>query len=342
MATHHNGGMADPTAAPWELMRLMDGFVTTQVLYAAAELGLADELSTGPMTATELAERLNVNARSLAQMLRWLTIEGVLVDDDAGRFALTPTGEALQPLRGAAVVRGAVYYSAASGLLDCLRTDGIPFERAYGERFFDHLDRDPAHQAAFEASMSSRGHQEAAAVTGALANVTLGRVVDVGGGRGVLLAHLLAADRDAHGILVDRPDVVPVAERYLAEAGVADRVSVMAADFFVEVPAGHDTYVLSRVLHDWTDVDARRILQRCRAAIPDHGQLLVVEAALPRRARDTPAAVRMDLHMFLLFGGGERTEQEYGALLADTGFQLNEVLPTGSMSGLTVIRATPS
>jgi hypothetical protein len=50
----------------------------------------------------------------------------------------------------------------------------------------------------------------------------------------------------------------------------------------------------------------------------------------------------MDLHMFLLFGGGERTEQEYGALLADTGFQLNEVLPTGSMSGLTVIRATPS
>ena len=85
-------------------------------------------------------------------------------------------------------------------------------------------------------------------------------------------------------------------------------------------PRACDGYLLSRVLHDWTDVDAQRILAACRRAVPDHGRLLVVEAVLPDRAVDAPAAVRMDLHMMLLFGSRERTRAELDRAARESGF----------------------
>jgi hypothetical protein len=56
------------------------------------------------------------------------------------------------------------------------------------------------------------------------------------------------------------------------------------------VPEGADIYVLSRVLHDWDDADAERILATCRAAMLPTSRLLIVEAILPEHARDSPAA----------------------------------------------------
>ena len=123
--------------------RLLDGFLTTQLLYVAAELGIADQLANGPRTAAELAAAVDVQAAPLARVLRGLVIDDVLAEHDQGRFALTPIGEALRGLRGPALVRGAVYYAAAGALLDAVRDGGTPFERVTGAPFFDHLDRHP-------------------------------------------------------------------------------------------------------------------------------------------------------------------------------------------------------
>ena len=116
----------------------------------------------------------------------------------------------------------------------------------------------------------------------------------------------------------------------------------VAGDFFERVPAGGDTYVLSRVLHDWDDTDARRILDTCRAAMAPAARLLVIDAVLPVRALDAPGAIRMDLHMLMLFGSRERTEAELGALLGAAGFTVARVVPTSSPTGLAVTEARPA
>jgi hypothetical protein len=77
---------------------------------------------------------------------------------------------------------------------------------------------------------------------------------------------------------------------------------VVAAYDFGDLPAGADAYLLSRVLHDWADDDARRILAACRWAMPAGGRLLIVEALLPERAADQPAVIRLDLYMLVLLG----------------------------------------
>jgi hypothetical protein len=320
-------------------MQLVDGFVTTQLLYVAAELDLGTLLSAGPRTASDLAGLTGTDRDALARVLRGLAAEDVFAEGDDGSFSLTPLGECLVPLRGATLARGAVYYESAAGLLETVRRGGTSFEHVHGAPFFDHLDRHPELDAAFHGSMAGRAEQEARDVVASYDFSGLRRLVDVGGGPGVLLGAILAATPDLRGVLMDREGVVPVARERLDASGVGDRAECVVGDFFTSVPAGGDAYLLSRVLHDWDDGDAARILATCRAGMADGTRLLVVEAILPRRARDNPAVIRMDLHMLMLLGARERTEQEFARLLAAAGFELRRVVPTGSAAGLGVIEA---
>ena len=96
---------------------------------------------------------------------------------------------------------------------------------------------------------------------------------------------------------------------------VGERCEVVGGSFFDAVPEGADAYLLKAVLHDWEDDDALRILARCRAAIPAHGALLVVERDLGAPNEDADAKFS-DLNMLVGVGGRERTRDEFAELLA--------------------------
>jgi O-methyltransferase len=188
--------------------------------------------------------------------------------------------------------------------------------------------------------MADRAQREAADVVAAYDFAGLEDLVDVGGGSGVLLAAILHATPGLRGVLVDRPEAVAQARARFVDAGLEERCDCVVGDFYEAIPAGADAYLLSRVIHDWDDADAHRILTTCRDAMPVDARLLLVEAILPERAHDDPEAVRMDVHMLMLFGARERTAAQYRRLLADAGFELARVLPTGSPAGVSVLEAT--
>jgi hypothetical protein len=317
------------------LARLTDGYAVTQLLWVAAELRVADVLADGPRTADELAPKVGADVGLLHRVLRGLAAEEVLEELPGARFGLTATGELLREgvegsQLGAVLARGGLYYGALAGLLDAVRDGGVPFERVHGRTFFEYLDAHPAESARFQASMAVRAAREAAAVVEAYDFRRFRTLVDVGGGPGLLLAAILRAAPNLSAVLFDRPEVVRNAQ--LPHVG---------GDFFAEVPAGADAYVLSRVIHDWSDAEVVAILRTVRRAIPDAGMLLLVEAVLPDRALDDPAAVRMDLHMLTLLHGQERTADEFATLLVAAGFRLDRVIATGPASGVHVLVARP-
>jgi hypothetical protein len=331
--------MADAPELAARYMRLVDGFVTTQLLYVAASLDVGGRLAGGPMSGSELAASLGVDRVALTRVLRGLVAEGVLDQDDQGRFVLTPLGACLSSLRGATIARGALYYDAAAGLPETVRSGGASFEHVHGVRFFEHLQRHPDQYEVFQGSMAGRAEQEARDVVAACDFTGLRRLVDVGGGPAVLLVEILRAVPELAGVLMDREAVVPGARDHASRSGVGDRVECVPGDFFVSVPAGGDAYLLSRVLHDWEDEDAGRILATCRSAMKPGVRLIVVEAILPERASDAPAVIRMDLHMLILLGARERTEAEFRNLLGASGFTVHRVVRTGSSAGLGIIEA---
>ena len=336
---------AGAAAAPQrDLARLIDGYLTTQLLYVAAKLGVAEVLVDGPRTGREVAEAVGADPDALTRMLRGLVLEDVLAEDRDGRFALTAVGDSLRDgvpgsQRGAILVRGEVYWSAAAGMLRTAIEGGTAFEHVHGERFFDHLAAYPEREATFQGSMADRARREAADVVAVYDFAGLRELVDVGGGSGVLLEAMLRAAPDLRGVLVDRPEGVAGARARLAAAGLDGRAECVEGDFFAAVPPGADAYLLSRVLHDWDDDDAGRVLATCRAAMSDGARLLLVEAIVPERARDAPEAIRMDLHMLMLLRARERTEAQFRSLLAGAGFELRRVVPTGSAAGLSVLEA---
>jgi hypothetical protein len=322
-----------PGSAAAQLARLADGYLVTQLLHLAVTLGVPDALATGPRDAQELAAELGAEPGPLHRVLRGLAAEEVLEELPDGRFALGETGQLLRAevpgsLRGAVTARAQLYYGAVAGLPDAVRRGGTPFELVHGRPFFEYLAAAPERLAAFQASMADRSAREAGAVVAAYDLSGVGSVVDVGGGTGTLLHAVRARVPDADVLLFDRPEVAARSD-----------LPAVGGDFFTEVPGGADAYLLSRVLHDWDDEDAVRVLRACRAALRPDSVLLVVEAVLPERAVDDPAAVRMDLHVLLLLHGRERTAAEYAELFAAAGLRLTADVPTGA--GVHVLEARP-
>jgi Dimerisation domain len=152
---------AQAASSQRDLGRLIDAYLTTQLLYVAAKLGVADVLAGGPRTSREIAHAVGADSGALARVLRGLVLEDVLVEEDGGRFALTALGEGLRDgvprsLRGAALARGELYWSAAAGLLRAVTEGGSAFEHIHHQPFFEYLARDPDGEGAFQASMADR------------------------------------------------------------------------------------------------------------------------------------------------------------------------------------------
>jgi len=163
-------------------------------------------------------------------------------------------------------------------------------------------------------------------------------IVDVGGATGNMLAHILQRHRGPRGVLFDLPHVVGDATALLKARGVAERVSIESGSFFEGVPAGHDAYILSHVIHDWDPEQCQTILNHCRKAIDAKGRLLIVEMVLPEGDAPHPGKM-LDMMMLVGPGGQERTPSEYAELLGNACFELTKVVPTAS--AVSIVEAAP-
>jgi hypothetical protein len=323
---------AGTTPPPVALLQMMTGYWVSQAVYVAAKLGIADVLAEGPRRGEDLAAATGAHAPSLHRLLRALASAGVFTEASPGHFALTPLAALLRTgvpgsMRALAITYNEEQYRAWGDLLHSVRTGEVAFEHRYGMPIFDYFAQNPEADRVFNEAMIGWTDQVAAAVAGTYDFSPFGTVVDVGGGYGALLAAILRRNPTARGILFDQPHVVESAEELLATDGIADRCACVAGDFFVEVPAGGDAYVLAQILHDWDDERCVTILERCRRAMPPHGKLLVVELVLPP-GEEPFFGKWLDLHMLVMAGGRERTAAEYDALFRPAGLALARVIPT--------------
>ena len=319
-----------------ELMQLIVGKWAHQAVYAAAELGIADQLAGGPRPSAEVARRCGTNEDATYRLLRALSNLGVLEERNGRAFALSPVGEFLRSDVPGSVRDFARFvgyepsWRAWGEALHSVRTGEPAFEHVYGESAFDWFAKHPVESAVFDEAMTANSAFESGAVADAYDFSGIGRLADVGGGRGYLLASILARHPKMNGILFDLPHVVSGAEPLLREHGVADRVSVQSGSFLESVPSGADAIVMKHIIHDWNDEDAIRILRHCHRALPKAGRLLVIESVVPPPGERGWAKL-LDLEMLLLTPRGrERTENEYEALFEAGGFRVTRVVPTAS------------
>jgi hypothetical protein len=296
----------DPEDQLWDVLR---GALGTRALSLVADLGVADALAAGPRPVVDVARELGADPDALRRLLRALASDGIFAEPEPGVFRNTEASELLRTGWGSlAHVFGGACFDAV-GALEASGEPSFPlvFAADYWAWLGENLDERAAFDRAMEEGVDRRVERLASVEW--RGNET---VVDVGGGNGSLLSGLLARHAGLRGIVFDLPETT-------RDETLGERWTFAAGSFFEHVPAG-DVYVLSTILHNWDDRAAARILRTIREHAPASARVILLEAVVPEG--DGPHGAKwLDLLMLALFGGRERDEAQWRALLTASGFE---------------------
>ncbi len=199
------------SSAAISLLELIQGAVITQSIHVAASLGVADVLSDGSLTAAEIAQRVGADPEAVHRLLRLLSGYSVFAQEGDDRFKLTPMADALRAdvpdsMRGIALLMGhPTLWEEWVHLVHSVQTGEASTPKLRGMDAFDYIMANPEYGMAFGYGMACLSAGETDPVLAAYDFSRFRTIVDVGGGRGALLAGALSRAPGARGILFDMP-----------------------------------------------------------------------------------------------------------------------------------------
>ena len=305
-----------------ELFDLCAGFVYSQTLAACVQLDLFETLRGGPCNVAALASRAAMSPAAMMSLC------------GAAHYGLGPLGAALLGNPGiAAMVRHhAALYADLGDPLALLRGQDRARRLAhYWPYALDHsgatLTRDDV--APYTALMAA---SQPMIVDVVLAAYPLSRhrcLLDVGGGDGSFLAAAARAAPQLQLKLFDLPEVAAIAQERLTKAGLADRVTISPGSFYDDpLPTGADVISLIRVVHDHDDDAVARLLAKVRAALPDHGVLLLGEPMREASGGSDGVSAYFEIYLRAMGQGRPRSAARLRELLNIAGFSQVRVLRT--------------
>lgn len=322
------------------ILQMLTGEWITQAVSVAATLGIADLLANGPKDVGDLAAAASAHADSLYRLLRALASVGIFAETEDGRFALTSLAECLRSdasnsMRNLARMWGMPFFWRPWGeLLHCVKTSETGMKRALGATEpFAYLSEHSDEAKVFNGAMTDLSRNTGPAIAEAYDFGKFRKIVDAGGGHGMLLTCILRRYPGPRGIVFDLPKVVNGALPTIEAANLTDRCETVAGDLFESVPAGADAYIMRAIIHAFDKERAQAILKNVRRAIAPNGRLLLVDFVVP--SGNGPSLSKLgDLHMLVMAGGRERTPNEFEDLLGAAGFKLSGIHPTKSAQSI--------
>lgn len=317
-------------------MQMLFGEWISQAVSVAATLGIADLLAEGPQHVDQLAASTSTHSDSLYRLMRALASLGIFAETEQRRFTLTQLAECLRSdapnsVRGPARLFGMpLFWRSWEEFLHCVKTGETGLKQAFGlPQPFVYFAQHPEEGKVFDGAMSDMSRNAAPAIAEAYDFGNFSKIVDAGGGHGILLTSILRRYPKPRGIVFDLPHVAPGAEATIEAAGLKGRCEAVAGDILESVPPGADAYMMKSIIHGFEDERATAILRNMRRAIAPQGRLLIIDFVIP--PGNGPSLGKLaDLQMLVMTGGRERTEQEFAELLNAGGFKLAAIHPTAS------------
>ena len=319
----HDPAIPDP--AP--VLDLMEAFRRSKTMFAAVSLGVFDTLAEGPLPLAALALKLRANADALERLLDACVNLGLLARGERG-YANTPLAATYLCKSSPRRLTGYINYSNDvmwklwTHLEDAVREGTHRWQQAYGwdGPIFSHFFKDEAAKREFLMGMHGFGLISSPHVVSAFDLSPFRTMVDLGGATGHLV--VAACERYPHlrGVVFDLPEAVSLARELISQSKFADRIEIVAGDFFADPLPPGDLYALGRILHDWTQPKIVSLLTRIHAALPSGGGLLIAEKLLDDDKTGPRWAQMQSLNMLTCTEGKERTLSEYESLLKQVGF----------------------
>jgi SAM-dependent methyltransferase len=323
--------------------RILDtlrAFRTSQVLMACAELGVFELLANGPRTEAEIADALQTDRRGMGLLLNTAAAFEFLIKHD-GRFANAPMADNCLARRDAHYIGDILkldgaFYRRWGHLASAVKTGQRPEENIRDEDAGDWVRN-------FELAMYKMAQPVAPVIADALAlpEDSPLHVLDVGGGHGGYSIALARRYPLLTATVFELPRVVPVAREIIAQAGMADRVSVQEGDFQRDdLGNGYDVALVFGVLNGESEAGRAALVARVHACLKPGGRIVIREYVLDSDRAGPPEAALFALQMLLATdSGGLSTFDEVTQWLRDAGFVPPQLLPLPAGIGAPLIVA---
>ena len=326
------------TLSPARIMEVGMAFWPAKVLLSATELGLFTALGSNSMTGRELQSALRLHPRANPDFfdtllaLRFLERDG---DGPEARYrnteetALFLDRRSPQFIGGFLEMANARLYPFWGNLTDGLRTGSPQNEIKHtGASMFAELYSEPERLEQFMDAMSgiSAGNFQAFAEKFDFSGYQT--ICDVGGATGQL--SMLVAKQHPHlrCTSADLPAVTLIAERKIAAAGLASRVSAKSLDFFAEPLPNADVITMGMILHDWNLEKKMQLVRAAYDALPPGGAFVVIENLIDDARRENAFGLMMSLNMLVEFGDAfDFTAADFFGWCREVGFSRTEVIP---------------
>jgi predicted O-methyltransferase YrrM len=291
------------------------------------ELGFYEVLNETPMTAAELAKKLKLNERAMRAVLPVLVASGILTVRDL-RFGLT-TAARTYLLKdghfffGPKLMTQARSMSEHQELLKALRhKDEYKGNSLRPVEGWEAGQIPPAVAKGIAAYMQSEcvGLAAGAAKSGVFKGVK--KMLDVGGGSGVMSIAIAAHQKGTTCTVMDLPTMCVEADGYIKRAGLGDKVDTKAVDMFRQPwPKGYDGMVFSNIFHDWRFDTCATLASLAFKALKKGGKIFLHEMLLNDDQSGPLATAGFSTQMLLGTQGQQFSFLELKKLLSDAGFK---------------------
>jgi len=335
------------TLSPARIMEVGMAFWPAKVLLSAVEVGLFTELGSNAKTADELQSALGLHQRANPDFFDTLVALKFLErDGDGPKARYRNTAETAlfldrrnpQFLGGFLEMANARLYPFWGDLTDALRTGRPQNEiKSTGASMFAELYSKPERLEQFMDAMSgiSAGNFQALAEKFDFSRYQT--VCDVGGATGQL--SMIVASKHPHlrFTSADLPGATNIAQKKIAAAGLADRITAKPLDFFAEPIPKADVVTMGLILHDWNLEKKMHLIRAAYEALPKGGAFVVIENLIDDARRENAFGLMMSLNMLIEFGDAfDYTGADFSRWCREVGFSKTEIIPLGGPASLGV------
>jgi len=326
-----------PLLDPTPILQTAFAFWSSKVLLTAVEFGVFTTLADRSVTGPELGAELGLHPRGVFDFLDSLVAMQFLErdgDGPAARYANTPAGrlylDSTSPryVGGILIMLNARLFKFWNDLPEALRT-GLPQnESKHGMKgVFEELYAELPRLEQFMGAMTGLSRMNFEAFAAKFDFSPYKTLCDVGGATGLLSIEVAKRHPHIRCTSFDLPPVEPIAQKYIAAAGLADRIETAAGDFFRDPLPQADLITMGMILHDWNLEKKMHLIRSAYAALPAGGAFVVIEALIDDARRQNLFGMLMSLNMLIEFGEAfDYTGADFRAWCLEAGFQRVETI----------------
>ena len=303
---------------PGAVLTEVRNFMKSRVILTAAELNLFTHLHEKTSSAKELADKLNLDTRSLTRLLDTLVTLGLIKKRDT-HYTVIDQGLLLSSRHPETILPFVLHLN---NLWDSWsHLTGI-VKRGPHQKTEPPFEKSQEDQRAFISAMHVIGRALSREIADTYDLKPFKRLLDIGGGSGTYTTAFLRKNPKLTGVIFDLKNVIPMAEERMKAENLSNRVELMAGDFYHDaLPLGCDVALLSAIIHQNSLEQNSDLYRKIFQALLPGGRLLIRDFVMDESRTRPAEGALFALNMLVNTRGGDTyTFPEIKHSLEEAGF----------------------